>query len=392
MNLKIPTPLVDLIYTSIEIDGKFSEFPATVKQKIFSKCIELWIYILDKQNGNFYTNISWEEISKFRFKHNQNSYHYTTLIEILERANILECNDKYSSGKFSKGYRILYNFTTNLDTTEVEIDIDKIFYNIKDKSFWISKYPKHSHLIQDCYKVKIQLNEWVKFLYNNEGMILKPVIENGFLKERTLDSKRILDYILRAIKINVNNIWFGTSEQGRFYSSIASLPSICTPFILLDNRKVLSLDISNCQPLLLSSIINCPKYKIDVENGSLYENVGREFYGEWNDDIKQKIKLQVMVNFFNESPLLSGKFVDSFNKLYPGFINELNKIKEGNKVAHITHSMEASIIVDGVGSLNMTKILKHDEVLIFEENFTKVKTYIENKVKEEYRINKIKIK
>jgi hypothetical protein len=379
MNITIPTPLVDIIFQAINIDATFMDFNEKQKQKIFNNCIELWLYILSQQDGNNYINIHNTTLDKYYVKIDK-KYGYKYFLTILENANILDINNKFKYGTFPKSYRVLCNFTADKNTTEINIDLNKVFHNIQSKEYWLDKYPKYAHLIEDCYRTKIELNDWVIFLYSNENIKLKSTIKNGFFKERYLNADRIMDYIMRAIKVNVNNLWFGISEQGRFYSSIASLPALITPFIRIDNKPVESIDIPNCQPLLLSSLIGNNDYKQDVENGLFYEKLGKIMYGEWNVDVKQKVKLQVMVRFFNQDQLKTGEFVDAINFLYPGFIQQLNLLKETNKIAHLTHKMESTIMVEGVGSLNMNKILKHDEVLIYKENVTKVKKYIENKI------------
>lgn len=379
MNITIPTPLVDIIFQAINTDATFMDFNEIQKQKIFNNCIELWLFILSQQEGDNYVNIHNKILDKYYIKIDK-KYGYKYFMTILENANLLDINNKFKYGSFPKSYRVLCNFTADKNTTEINIDLNKVFHNIKTKEYWLNKYPKYAHLIEDCYRTKIELNDFVIYLYQNENKKLKSTIKNGFFKERYLNANRIVDYIMRAIKVNVNNLWFGISEQGRFYSSIASLPQITTKFIRIDNQPVESIDIPNCQPLLLSSIIDSKDYKSDVENGLFYERVGKIMYGKWDDDIKQKVKLQVMFRFFNQDQLKTGDFTNAINFLYPGFIKQLNLLKETNKIAHLTHKMESIIMVDGVGSLNMNKILKHDEVLVYKENVVKVKRYIESKI------------
>ena len=99
-----------------------------------------------------------------------------------------------------------------------------------------------------------------------------------------------------------------------------------------------------------------------------------------------------MIRFFDSNQIVKGKFFNVIEKLYPGFVNELNELKENNSIAHLTHRIEADLMVKGVGSLNIGKLLKHDEVLIYPENIEMVRKYIENKVKKELGINKINLK
>ena len=171
MKVTIPTPLVDIIYRTINVHETFSDFPESIKEKIFTKCIELWFFIFDEQSTDkqkkekdiYSTQIKRIDLDSFYIKYENIKYGYRKLIEILIESNILDVNDMYEhlnvKGKnFCKKYRILYNFTTNNKTTEIEIDTKKIFSNIKDKSYWLALYPQHAHLIEDVYKTKINLN------------------------------------------------------------------------------------------------------------------------------------------------------------------------------------------------------------------------------------------
>lgn len=380
-SILIPATLVDLISNSITTNANFQGINDVSKSKLLTNCIELWLFILDKQEQyNYFISIHSDDLIKFNIKIKNKKWTYKCILEILSDSNLIEANEKYSAGSFPKSYRVLYNFTDDNSTTEIEINLSKVFSKIKDKQYWLKQYPDYAHLIEDCYRTTIDINNWAKYLYANEGMALKPKMKDGFLVQRTLDKKRIVDFIIRAVKVNVNNFWFGISPQGRFYSLITSLPSIITPFIRLSGKEVVSIDISNFHPLIISSLIENKDYQNDVEKGKFYEKLAMIMYGNKQKTTIQKAKLEVMLRFFSLHQLKSGNFVDAMNFLYPNFIAQLNAIKASDKVAHITHTIESEIMVRGVGSLNINKLLKHDEVMVYKEHVMLVKQYIENNI------------
>ena len=80
------------------------------------------------------------------------------------------------------------------------------------------------------------------------------------------------------------------------------------------------MDVKNCQPLLLSYLINHPAYKIDVENGVFYDKMAKAL------DLKRvEFKLfSYRYIFFPNTPLKSGKIYNTLNNHYPGLIGEIN--------------------------------------------------------------------
>jgi hypothetical protein len=163
-----------------------------------------------------------------------------------------------------------------LNFIEFEIDFNKIFENLKDKKYWIKKYPAYKKQINETYEVKINLTEYIKWITDNIGSELKPIINNGILERRFLTKERAYDYINDAIKINLGNIWFKVSDEGRFYNSTTNLSYTAIPHFTLKRRKVKEIDVVNCQPLLLCGLIKNKIYKKDVEDGIFYEKMANE--------------------------------------------------------------------------------------------------------------------
>ena len=61
---------------------------------------------------------------------------------------------------------------------------------------------------------------------------------------------------------------------------------------------------------------------------------------------------------------------------YPSLIEQINCLKETYSLAHHLQRMEANIIVEGAGRLNFPKLLRHDQVLMYEENYNDVEKYL----------------
>lgn len=383
MKLRFPTPVVNAIIDQINIDIDFHQAPEIVKQKVFKQCINLWWFIYNEAANNRntttlkgYTNIHSSKLKKYCICHEYKRYSYVKFLDILISCGLVEANDIYSAGTFPKSYRVTINFGTGVDTTEIEIDFDVVFNNNRNKSHWLKLYPQYADLIKDCYRAKVDLNSYTKWLYQNVGLKLKSKCKKGFIVKRFLTPERIIKYINNAIKLNVGNLWFGTSEQGRFYSSITGLSSTAIPFLKLNKQSLVSLDIANSQPLLLATIIDCPSYTKVCEEGEFYKSIV-EHTGETKDDVKA----MVMKTFFRAEQCHSGIMVDCLNELYPGLVDQLNELKSKMNVAHHLHQLEAGIIVTGCGSLNFPKLLRHDQVLVYRQHENEVRAYITNEFK-----------
>ena len=396
----LPTLIIDKITSYVKDDVTL-----TIKQQknFIKKLIELWMFIYNKQiidkdafSLKSYTNIDRKEFKSFNIQLSNDRLEYKQLINILIELNILDVNEKYSSGLFSKSYRILTTEINNM-LSEIDIDIQKVF-NFNDEKYWISKNPKHQHLIKDAYKTKIDIISYYNWMIENEGMKLKPVFDKGVIKKRFLTKERIQQYLLMAIKINIGCHWFKLSDEGRFYSSITNLSYTTLPFLSLNSMKLVEIDIPNCQPLLLSTMINSNEYKTDVENSNFYMNMAKELNTDVNFNDSEQAKdakgsfkiLSYKYIFFSPKPLKSGKVYEAMNKIYPGVIEQINTLKEkfnGNLAVEL-QKMESKIIINNISKINIPKLTRHDSVLVYEAHEDRIKNEL---IKEFNKIN-LKIK
>lgn len=389
MKIKLPTALIECIDRHIKEEETFFQIKEKQRQLLNKKLINLWYIIYSSQiddNHNtlkFYTNIPREKFKPIKFNFDCKRYDYNKLLEYLWKWELIDINHKYCHNNykqpknngckpFPKSYRINTEFLSGTNMTEVDIDFEKIFKNTRNLDFWLKKYPEYSNLIIDCYNTTIKLDDFINWLYKNEGMELKSKLIDGKFVKRHLTSERILMYINKALKVQFQNLWFKISDQGRFYSSITNLPSVCINFLELYNKEVFELDVANCQPLLLAYLVKNPEYQNDVENGIFYERMAKKT--GWPRD-RFKIFSYKYLFFSNES-LKTGLINNALNDCYPALIKQINDLKKENKLASLLQKLESSIFIEKIGKLPYSKITRHDSVLVMKEDYRLFKKLI----------------
>ena len=393
--MKVPTKLVSTIIEYVNVDMDLSNLDDKSKKKLIKILIELWLFIYDKQisdskciNLQFYTEINKNLFRKFNIQIKGERWHYKQLLDILLFINVISTNGSYKAGGFYKGWRIETSFISG-NYTEIELDIDKIFSNFLGKETWLQKYPNQSNLIEDAYNTTIDLDGYINWLNVNRGCEINPVYNKstGKIEKRFLTDERIYNHLFLALKVNFGNLWFKLSNEGRFYSSISNLPNGAVNFIKLWGYDTCALDIRNCQPLLLSTMVSNKEYKNDCSNGLFYKRMA--------DDLgisEKEFKVQsYKYIFFGSNELKSGSIYNSMEKLYKGLIFEINSIKrenENNFLSKTLQEMESNIFVKAIGRLNIKKCLRHDEVLVM----IKDKEIMERHLRKEFKKKGLNIK
>ena len=387
MKVKVPTAVLETAIKSVKLRLNLTEVE---QSKIIKRLVELWMFIYNKQISDNdtislkgYTNIDKSQLDKFSIKVGDTRFRYKQLIELI--SELIEINDKYKVGSFSKGYRIITSSFGN-SLSEIDIDLSKSFIIKKSKEYWNDKYIKYKHLIDDCYKVSIELNEYLNWMFNNEDMELKPIIEKGIVKRRFLSRDKIWSYFILALKVIIGDLWFKISDEGRFYSSISNISYTSIDFMKFNYQSPVDIDIKNCQPLLLSYLLgNCKgslEYKKDVESGIFYDKMANEL-----DMSRSKFKmLSYRFIFFNSKPLLAGKVYSSMVKLYGDVILKINELNNDGRLSHKLQELESKVIVDGIGKLNIPKLLRHDQVICLKEH----KELVVNELLKEFKKLKLK--
>lgn len=379
----IPTKIIEKINFLIEDSILLKNYTEKQKNKLKRTLISLWYFIYLRQleddtfsSFDFYTNIHNLQFSKFRLKVKSKSYNHPYLLRLLVKSRLIFINDKFKVGFFSKAYKINSKLISSYNLISVEIDSNLVFKNIKNKKYWLELYPEYKNLIENSYNTKIDIQKYIIWLNNNIGIKLKPKIKNGVVVDRYLTKGRVFQYVTKCLRVNFENLWFKVSDSGRFYSNVVSLPSSATPFLKLYNKKnLVSLDVANCQPLLLATQLNSERYKKDVEQGVFYQRLA---------DILKKKKSETKMLcfrylFFSNKPLKSGILFNAMQSLYPLVIEQINKLRQTQSLSFLLQSLESDIMIEGLAKITDLKMItRHDEVLCFEEH----KQEVENLMRE----------
>ena len=374
MKVLIPVTVQNQIEVSITNDFNFEFISELQKIKLNKLLVTLWffIYVCQKRDDkifNFkgFTSIHIKDLKKFKITINKTTYNYNFLLQMLINSKLIDRNNKYCVDKFPKSYRINTSIL-NGNYEEIEIDYDKLIYKLKSRKHWVRKYPNHKNHIKNSYDIRIDLPNYALWLRRNMGIYLKPIIKNGIVINRKLTDERIFDYLNTALQINLGSLWFKVSHEGRFYNTITNMSYTALPFVTLKGKELKEIDVKNCQPLLLATIIDNEKYQQDVENGQFYENIAKEL----NTDRNNFKILSYKYIFFANQKLKSGKIYEALNKLYPGFIEKLNKLRNQINISRKLQELEATIMVDRVGSQPYKMMLRHDAVFVYDEDFDKM--------------------
>lgn len=378
MKIFIPTKVQDKVRFTIDKEIDFINLTEKQKSNLNKILLSLWYYIYNEQrndettfNLKGFVNIHSKLLKVFRIKIDSKSLHYNKLIDLLKDVNLISVNEKFSQGNFSQSYRVESEFI-NTDFQEVEIDFEKIFANLKNKSYWLKKYTNLNKQIKEAYEVKIDLSDYILWLKENNGLELKPVINNGILERRFLTNERIYDYINDALKLNFDNIWIKLSNEGRFYNTLTNLSYTSIPFMKLKRRGLKEIDIVNCQPLLLSKLVNNEEYKSDCENGIFYDRMAKELNMTRNEF---KV-LSYKYIFFSNKKLKSGKIYEAMEKIYGGLIEQINELRDKIEISKEMQKIESDIFVNKISSLDFKMMLRHDAVYVYEEDYDIVKSYV----------------
>jgi hypothetical protein len=225
MKTKIPKKVIDVINTRIANHTLFGSASAEVKNKVYTKAINLWYYIYSRQlqdelchTLNWFVHISKKDldIKQFSLKHHKKEYCYTTFLKLLQPDLIIVNKDhRFFNPKgsqkpdgiyYTMSYRINYELMLG-EFAEVDIDATLLTLNCKDKQYWLNIYPQYGHLIEDTYNTAIDIDAYRQWLYDNEGEELKgrsfkehwdfdgKHVRTSRFKKRFLDKRRISEYL-----------------------------------------------------------------------------------------------------------------------------------------------------------------------------------------------------
>lgn len=203
----------------------------------------------------------------------------------------------------------------------------------------------------DSYNIK-RTNLNLESKYLNTLQTLKLDIENA-IKEQyqlfkcELDKKRFFCRINKILKFNRerNRYCIKGKKSNRIYHALCFLPKESRKHL---NIKFHSLDIVNCQPLLLCYYLKSKGLQYDdefiknVESGRLYESIKDRLENVSRDEVKKMVYSEILFDFKTAKKNRVNKV---FKKIYPLTYSSLEHIhlNEKTTLASILQNLEASL-------------------------------------------------
>jgi len=216
----------------------------------------------------------------------------------------------------------------------------------------ICRVPATIQKQESIYLEAMSFTESQKYI---ESQLANITIEEAALARLEEDSRKSVDYynygFISYYMIKDENWFFSTDEKtGRVFHNVANLNKELRPFLRYRGRKMVEVDISNCQPMLLHKLYpdaesaEAKRYKKIVESGKFYEVI-QAITG----DNREKIKLQFLASAFGK-PEHVNKVRKAFDLLFPelgALMNEF-KAEAHNRLAIAMQRLEANLIVNAV--------------------------------------------
>ena len=200
--------------------------------------------------------------SKFKKRILNNEYEFVHKLLTEGKDPIIKIKKNYKVGGYSKLHRLNEKYRNGLMAK----------FNLKPPNQ--QKVKTNESILDIQFNTnKLSIHPSVKeFLYNLYHSVLTNLKKD---KEITL----LKNYIGRNLNIieDINEGKFYNNRSysnNRFNSSITSLNKLVRPFLLVNNKKLVSVDIKSSQPYLLASLLNVNFYNKDNKNKYNYYSVG----------------------------------------------------------------------------------------------------------------------
>jgi len=235
---------------------------------------------------------------------------YKRYLEIMYELDILKRqktdNGWYVPGIQSSSYKFYNSYFKEDDISLVIFDKQRqIEYEIDDRLELDARY------IETIMGLELPID-----------LVIEAEINNYHDSDMTIDTLR--KRITRVLDFNKRRYITQGKKVDRVYHSVSNLSKVARKYLSYKKQIVRfhSIDIRNCQPLLLASVVdNKDKNYIEsVENGTFYEN----FYSLSNDRDEVKVELYKSVFFYwNEN----NEYNKLFRELFPLTTQSIQEMK-----------------------------------------------------------------
>ena len=333
----------------------------------------------DREGKSFgYQFLDWNDLIEVEVADNRSFYQNVKRI-------VKRINEKYDK-HLAEYNKILSSITID------ESDLDNAFKNIskerKKKKSQKENYRNYYELLNpskennkettktipfDGVIVPIKIDQKIRTAYsyqgNSRGGVIVPCRPCKFeVVPFDKSTQRIINRCKRDLFIVNNGFMIATrpKKDSRVYCTITNLNKALRTSIRLDGKKIVGLDIKNCQPLLAAIVIrkywlektgNLPEdviqYQSDCEAGNFYNYIMDELL------VPEELRAEFKIDFFGKvffsmvlekSNLLKDIFIRRYPSCWEAICNEKGGLysKDYNEFAKRLQKIEAGIIFDHV--------------------------------------------
>lgn len=395
MKFKILNKVSKLIDLEInkKTEDKYLNLSQEQKYKLSLRLQELYLFIYNKSLliDNEEISISSKYLEKFDLEFTKTKdgirprFRAKELIMILFNSKLLINIGNHLAGVYSKSYTINRDLYYDLfEDFFDDIDIDEdLVYNNECK---IDTNPKYKNLINNIKKVDLDIDQLYDYLMNNRNNVIKIDYNNGELEEIRLNVQKIQEYLIHALRFKTGKIFFTTGNTGRVYHTLSIMPSIVFNQLKLNNKELLSIDITNAQPLFLSLLIDNQSFKESCLEGRFYDDIvdychNNDIYTDYSKievrNVIKKLTFKYMLFDVIEPYKLKEEYKKSskqiffeniINNIFPNLINQIDELKlqsyyNYNTIAATLQIMESDIFVNEFTTEKKFFISKHDEIV-----------------------------
>ena len=237
---------------------------------------------------------------------------YDQYLKFLIDYKVFESDDTYIIGKKSTGYKLLSPYAeADLDDYLItKPTLAKRLGQSPISKAAVDKYPK---LYEFLKAIEIDeegaLRKARELAY--EHPIPKKKRKNGKSKKETRSEKEIRDDLHISYQLSIKNLVHGKfhfnipNSTGRLYNNVVNLKRKFRPYLSYNGKRLVSIDLKNSQPYLLSSIIK-PIDKIGQQTKDVLNKIDPKALSKINY-ILQKTPKQSRKKYFKSSSW--GKYI-----------------------------------------------------------------------------------
>lgn len=224
---------------------------------------------------------------------------YHDAIEWLINADVIECDEKYSRGNVSLGYRLKSPYRGN-QIKRVDITDFVLCRKIAlDEPFRKNKSTKQLSYLAKWFKTeKLEIDEQTALNWINdfEAAELQTINFNQNLKSsKKLEEKEKLfekcgNYKILVSRIKEKDYFFHRDETGnRLHTNLTNLPKGLRQFITYDGEELVSIDIKNSQPYMSLAFLNKEFWQSQIVPEIVtLKKISKEIYKEKGKNKKEK--------------------------------------------------------------------------------------------------------